>query len=53
VRTEDPEYQRIGELATKTCARVDEKYTQRFLSEAQSMQAVMKTEGIVRASGRS
>ena len=41
VRTEDPEYQRIAELATKTCARVDEKYTQRFLQEAQALREVL------------
>jgi hypothetical protein len=33
-RTQDPDYQRIGELATKTCKRVDESYTDRFLSQA-------------------
>lgn len=31
--TEDPEYQSIAELATKTCRRVDPQYTDRFLSE--------------------
>ncbi len=33
-RTEDPDYQQIGELATKTCKRVDPSYTDRFLSQA-------------------
>ena len=42
VRTEDPEYQRLAALATKTCQRVDEKYTNRFLAEAQAMQAALK-----------
>ncbi|MCK4341473.1 MAG: DEAD/DEAH box helicase [Phycisphaerae bacterium] len=42
LRTEDPDYQRLGELTTKTCTRVDEKYTQRFLSEAQSMLEAQK-----------
>ena len=42
VRTEDPEYQRIGELATKTCQRVDQKYTDRFLAEAQNMREALK-----------
>jgi superfamily II DNA/RNA helicase len=42
VRTTDPEYQRLGELATKTCQRVDEKYTNRFLAEAQSMKELLK-----------
>jgi superfamily II DNA/RNA helicase len=42
LRSADPEYQRIGELATRTCQRVDAKYTNRFLAEAQSMQEVLK-----------
>ncbi len=42
VRTEDPEYQQIGELTTKTCHRVDAGYTDRFLAEAHSMRAVVK-----------
>jgi superfamily II DNA/RNA helicase len=42
VRTQDPEYQRLGDLATQTCARVDEQYTQRFLAEAQSMHELLK-----------
>jgi superfamily II DNA/RNA helicase len=33
-RTEDPEYKRISELATETCRRVDERYTDRFLQHA-------------------
>lgn len=33
-RTEDPDYRRIAELATRTCQRVDQSYTDRFLSEA-------------------
>ncbi len=41
-RTEDPDYEQMAELATKTCARVDENYTQRFLSEAQSMRELLK-----------
>ncbi|MEW6252676.1 MAG: DEAD/DEAH box helicase [Planctomycetota bacterium] len=41
-RTEDPEYQRIGELATRTCQRVDRHYTERFLSEARNMQTIQK-----------
>jgi len=35
--TEDPEYQRIGELATACCRRVDPRYTDRFLEEAASV----------------
>ncbi|MBN2448610.1 MAG: DEAD/DEAH box helicase [Phycisphaerae bacterium] len=37
IRTEDPAYQTIGEKATATCQRVDEHYTNRFLSEAENM----------------
>ncbi|NLX24103.1 MAG: DEAD/DEAH box helicase [Phycisphaerae bacterium] len=32
--TEDPDYQRIGELATQACQRVDPRYTDRFLVQA-------------------
>lgn len=32
--TEDPDYQRIGELATRTCRSVDPSYTDRFLADA-------------------
>jgi hypothetical protein len=37
VLTEDPDYQRIGELATQCCWRVDPRYTDRFLAEAENM----------------
>lgn len=40
-RTEDPEYQRLAELATQTCQRVDRSYTERFLAEAASMKKVL------------
>jgi len=40
IRTEDPDYQQMGELATKTCQRVDAKYTARFLEEAQARAAL-------------
>lgn len=40
-RTEDPEYQHIGELATRTCQRVDRSYTERFLAEAASLRATL------------
>ena len=33
-RTEDPDYLRIGELATETCHRVDPSYTDRFLADS-------------------
>jgi hypothetical protein len=33
----DPDYERIGELATQVCKNVDERYTDRFLaSEAEA-----------------
>ena len=35
----DPDYQRIGELATRTCQRVDPQYTDRFLAEAETIRA--------------
>jgi hypothetical protein len=35
VLTEDPDYQRIGELATQCCRRVDARYTERFLADAE------------------
>ncbi len=38
-RTADPDYQRIGELATQTCRRVDPAYTDRFLAEATEMRS--------------
>jgi superfamily II DNA/RNA helicase len=41
-RTEDPDYERLADLATKTCTRVDASYTQRFLSEAASMRESLK-----------
>ena len=33
-RTGDPDYERMAELATQTCQRVDANYTERFLSNA-------------------
>lgn len=42
LRTADPDYQRLGELATATCQRVDQHYTDRFLAEAQSMLATQQ-----------
>lgn len=32
-RTQDPDYQRIGSLATRTCHRVDPGYTDHFLAD--------------------
>ncbi|MFO0839003.1 MAG: DEAD/DEAH box helicase [Phycisphaerae bacterium] len=37
--TQDPDYQRISELATQTCRRVDASYTDRFLAEAIAQRA--------------
>ena len=36
VLTEDPDYERIGELATQCCRRVDQRYTDRFLADAEN-----------------
>jgi superfamily II DNA/RNA helicase len=35
--TQDPDYQRMGELATRSCQAVDPSYTDRFLAEAQQV----------------
>ncbi|UCG32527.1 MAG: DEAD/DEAH box helicase [Phycisphaerales bacterium] len=43
VRTEDPDYQQIGELATRTCQRVDPRYTDRFLAEQQDKAALISS----------
>jgi hypothetical protein len=43
VLTEDPDYERIGELATQCCRRVDQRYTDRFLAEAENMRRLMQT----------
>ncbi|HUU83528.1 MAG TPA: DEAD/DEAH box helicase [Phycisphaerae bacterium] len=40
--TEDPDYERIGELATRTCHRVDPTYTDRFLQQEQERQKLMQ-----------
>ncbi|MHC4698385.1 MAG: DEAD/DEAH box helicase [Planctomycetota bacterium] len=36
----DPEYEQIGELATKACKLVDPRYTDRFLAEADAKKAI-------------
>jgi superfamily II DNA/RNA helicase len=41
--TEDPEYERIGELATQCCRRVDPRYTDRFLADAENMKKLVET----------
>jgi superfamily II DNA/RNA helicase len=43
ILTEDPDYQRIGELATKCCRRVDPRYTDRFLAEAEERRKLAQT----------
>ena len=42
VLSEDPDYQRIGEMATESCRRVDERYTDRFLADADGMRKSMQ-----------
>jgi hypothetical protein len=42
LRTEDPDYELLAHRATQTCQRVDESYTERFLSEAQALLAAQK-----------
>jgi superfamily II DNA/RNA helicase len=42
-RTEDPDYRRIAELATRTCRRVDPRYTDRFLSDQQEVVRLLPT----------
>ncbi|MFQ5805864.1 MAG: DEAD/DEAH box helicase [Phycisphaerae bacterium] len=41
--TEDPDYQRIGELATGCCRRVDPRYTDRFLADAEEVRKLTQT----------
>ena len=36
----DCEYEQISELATKACQRVDPRYTDRFLAEADAKKAI-------------
>ncbi|MGB4256865.1 MAG: hypothetical protein WBL15_04085, partial [Phycisphaerae bacterium] len=35
--TEDPDYIRIGEVATNACSSVDPRYTARFLEQAEAV----------------
>jgi len=37
---EDPDYQRIGELATQVCMQVDPRYADRFLAEEDAKKAI-------------
>ena len=43
--TQDPEYEEIAEQTTRCCRRVDERYTERFLAEAESMRASALAKG--------
>ena len=36
-RTEDPDYQQIATLATQACQHVDQRYTERFLEQAEAV----------------
>jgi len=40
-KTEDPDYQRISGLATRTCQRVDPRYTDRFLTQQQEVRQML------------
>ena len=42
-QTEDPDYQRLGEQATRVCQRVDANYTDRFLSNAEEAKKLSST----------
>jgi len=41
-QTEDPDYQRIGEAATAACRRVDPRYTDRFLEQAEAVKKLQE-----------
>ncbi len=41
-QTEDPDYQTIGEQATRICHDVDPRYTDRFLTEAEEVKEIAK-----------
>jgi superfamily II DNA/RNA helicase len=43
VLSEDPDYERIGELATQCCRRVDQRYTDRFLADAEDRKELART----------
>ncbi len=47
-RTQDPDYERIAELATQTCQRVDANYTERFLSNAAEFKKAVTAEAVRR-----
>ncbi|MBW7904205.1 MAG: DEAD/DEAH box helicase [Phycisphaerae bacterium] len=41
--TGDPDYERVGELATRTCHRVDPAYTDRFLADAAAIRKLAQS----------
>mgnify|MGYP005837763533 CR=1 FL=1 len=41
-QTEDPDYQRLGELSTRACHKVDPRYTDRFLEQAEAMKKLQE-----------
>lgn len=43
-QTQDPDYQRIGELATKVCHAVDPRYTDKYLADLQEIRKLAKAE---------
>jgi len=43
-QTEDPDYQRLGELATRTCLKVDPRYTDRFLAQAEEVKQLSQAQ---------
>ncbi|MCG8409268.1 MAG: DEAD/DEAH box helicase [Phycisphaerales bacterium] len=50
--SEDPDYLRIGELATACCQKVDQRYTDRFLAEAQEIRRIAESASGVSVTGR-
>jgi hypothetical protein len=42
VWTEDPSYQEMAEQATRTCRKVDERYTDRFIEEAEAARRMVE-----------
>lgn len=42
VLTQDPDYERLCEICTDCCQRVDKRYTEHFLAEAEGMRRVMQ-----------
>ncbi|MCK4660048.1 MAG: DEAD/DEAH box helicase [Phycisphaerae bacterium] len=42
IQTEDPDYQTLGERATRICHHVDPRYTDRFLAEAEEAKKILQ-----------